>query len=73
LSDTDSMARTAAGSPGLSQDDHAELDRLRAEVAQLRSEKATPAPRRRRGWRAPVAAILIVAGCLLAPLSVLAV
>jgi hypothetical protein len=74
LSDTDSVAGTVAGNPELSQDDHAELVALRAEVAKLRSEKkATPAPRRRRGWRAPVAAMLIVLGCLLAPLSVLAV
>jgi hypothetical protein len=29
--------------------------------------------RRRRGWRAPVAVLLIVAGCVLAPLSVVAV
>jgi hypothetical protein len=29
--------------------------------------------RRRRGWRTPVAALLIVAGCVLAPLSVVAV
>jgi hypothetical protein len=73
LSDTDSVAGTAAGNPELSQDDHAELLALRAEVAKLRSDKAARAPRRRRGWRAPVAAILIVLGCLLAPLSVLAV
>jgi hypothetical protein len=73
LSDTDTELKAAAGNPELSQDDHAELVSLRAEVAELRSEKATRAPRRRRGWRAPVAAILIVVGCLLAPLSVLAV
>jgi hypothetical protein len=73
LSDTDSVAGTGAGNPELSQDDHAELLALRAEVAKLRSDKAARAPRRRRGWRAPVAAILIVLGCLLAPLSVLAV
>jgi hypothetical protein len=30
-------------------------------------------PRRRRGWRTPVAALLIVIGCVLAPLSVVAV
>jgi hypothetical protein len=30
-------------------------------------------PRRRRGWRTPVAALLIVVGCVLAPLSVVAV
>ena len=29
--------------------------------------------RRRRGWRTPVAALLIVVGCVLAPLSVVAV
>src|SRR5205814_4250516 len=31
------------------------------------------AHRRRRGWRTPVAVLLIVAGCVLAPLSVVAV
>jgi hypothetical protein len=73
LSDTESEPRAAAGNPQLSQAEHAELVRLRAEVAELRGEKAVPAPRRRPGWRAPVAATLIVVGCLLAPLSVLAV
>ena len=29
--------------------------------------------RRRRGWRTPVAALLIILGCVLAPLSVVAV
>jgi hypothetical protein len=83
LPDSHSGPKAVAANPELSQDERAELDRLRgesaeldrlrAEVAGLRGEKAAPAPRRRRGWRAPVAAILIVAGCLLAPVSVLAV
>jgi hypothetical protein len=65
---------TASGLAGqLSADERAELDQLRAEVARLRS---APPPARRRahfGWRGPVAALLIVVGCLLAPLSVIAV
>jgi len=52
--------------------ERAELARLRAEVAELREH---PAPRKRAriGWRGPVASLLIVLGCVLAPLSVLAV
>jgi len=56
--------------------ERAELERLRGEVAELHSGPAGPAaPGRRRhlGWRAPVATVLIVLGCLLAPLSVVAV
>jgi len=59
--------------PGLSQDERAELDRLRAEVTQLRDQRAAQVPRRQRGWRAPVATLAIVLGCVLAPVSVLAV
>ena len=68
-----------AGGSELTDDEHAELQRLREEVAQLRSQPGGPAgpaaPGRRRhlGWRAPVATVLIVVGCLLAPLSVFAV
>ena len=68
-----------AGGSELTDDEHAELQRLREEVAQLRSQPGSPAgpaaPGRRRhlGWRAPVATVLIVVGCLLAPLSVFAV
>ncbi len=61
-----------------SEEEHAELLRLRAEVAELRGQQAgqgagqstrpTVAGAR---WRAPVAALLIVLGCVLAPLSVL--
>ena len=39
----------------------------------MRSNQATQTRRRRIGWRAPVAIILIVLGCVLAPISVLAV
>src|SRR5450755_2730016 len=64
---------SAAEGPGLSQDERAELDRLRAEVSELHSNQVTPGRRQHLGWRAPVATVLIVIGCLLAPISVLAV
>lgn len=63
----------------LAADERAELQRLRAEVAELHSQPggpagpAAPGRRRRGGWRAPVAVVLIVLGCVLAPLSVIAV
>lgn len=65
-------------SASITGDERAELERLRTEVAELRSRPATPAPppprrRRRGGWRAPVATALIVLGCILAPVSVIAV
>jgi len=63
--------RTAAGQ-ALSHDERAELERLRAEVTELRGQQARPV-RRRSGWRGPVAALLIIVGCLLAPISVLGV
>lgn len=61
---------------GLSGDERAELERLRTEVAELHSKPAVPpaSPGRRKGtWRAPVAAVLIVLGCILAPLSVIGI
>jgi hypothetical protein len=61
-------ADTAALAPG----ERAELEALRAEVAQLRSRPEQPA-RHRISWRTPVAALLIILGCVLAPVSVLAV
>ena len=57
--------------PGLSSGERAELESLRAEVRELRRPPARP--RRRPGWRGPVATVLIVLGCILAPVSVLAV
>jgi len=78
----DASAKPAAGGTAakdageLTDDERAELAHLRQEVAQLHGGEDHPAaPARRRGgrWRAPVAVVLIVIGCILAPLSVIAV
>lgn len=54
-----------------SAEERAELEALRHEVNELRGQ---PVPKRRRGvWRTPVAILLIVLGCVLAPISVLGV
>jgi hypothetical protein len=73
LSDTGGEPGPVTGDPKLSQAELDELQRLRAQVAELSSQQADPVRRRRVGWRAPVATVLIVIGCLLAPLSVLGV
>ncbi|MGH3120467.1 MAG: hypothetical protein ACRDND_05465 [Streptosporangiaceae bacterium] len=71
----------------LAADERAELERLRAEVALLRSRPVPPGAasggrdggaagtgrRHRPGWRGPVSTLCIVLGCILAPVSVLAV
>jgi hypothetical protein len=61
---------------GLTEDERAELERLRAEVASLRLQARKPAgaaavPGRaaRQRWRTVVATLLIVLGCVLAPLA----
>ena len=61
-----------ANQPALSPDERAELEALRTEVVQMRKQPET-APRHRVSWRSPVAALLIIIGCILAPVSVLAV
>jgi len=73
-------ATEPAPEPDLSQDERAELERqrvelerLRAEVTELHGESSGRGPRHRIGWRAPVSVILIVLGCVLAPISVVAV
>jgi hypothetical protein len=67
---------------GLSDQERAELERLRAEVASLRSQvqqappgaDGRPAVRvGRQRWRTVVAVLLIVVGCVLAPLAGVAV
>jgi hypothetical protein len=78
--------RMPAAAQGASADDRAELVRLRAEVERLRAQVsqqpggdapggATAGAGRKRhiSWRSPVSAVLIVVGCILAPLAVLAV
>jgi hypothetical protein len=58
-------------------EERSELERLRAEVASLRSQvrqagrEAAPGGRQR--WRTIVAVLLIVVGCVLAPLGVVAI
>jgi len=66
------MSPSAQDGDELAASERAELERLRAEVAQLRARPPAQ-PRRRLGWRSPVATLLIVIGCLLAPASVIAV
>ena len=55
----------------LTADERAELERLRQENSTLRARE--PRPRRKIRWRSVVAAVLIVLGCALAPVSLLAV
>jgi len=74
MSDEGGAAAGPAGAPsGLSLDERAELERLRAEVSQLHKERTVQARQSHVGWRSPVALVLILVGCLLAPVSVLAV
>ena len=53
----------------LSPDERAELERLRAETARLRGQGDGPARRQRFSWRTPVSIVLIVLGCILAPVA----
>jgi hypothetical protein len=65
--------------PGLTESERAELSRLRAEIVALRAQgqaAAGPRPPRpggRQRWRTIVASLLIVLGCVLAPLGGVAV
>jgi len=57
----------------LSPDERAELERLRAETAELHSHTDAPKPKRHFSWRTPVSIVLIVLGCILAPVAVIGV
>jgi hypothetical protein len=67
------LAAPEPAAAGSSPDERAELERLRTEVSKLHTDPAAPAHRPHTGWRFPVALVLILVGCLLAPISVLAV
>ncbi len=70
-------ARSEGKGAAAPEDEHAELERLRAEIAGLRGERSQQAGgrrgRRRGRWRAPVSAALITLGCVLAPVAVMGV
>jgi hypothetical protein len=77
---SDSPGSGTTAGPGNEDDEHAELERLRAEVTSLRAQKVERNGARpqaigaRRGrWRAPVSAVAIVLGCVLAPVAVIGV
>jgi hypothetical protein len=67
----------------LSQDERAELERLRAETAELHDHpelhdqgdgedhQGNGKPRRHLSWRTPLSIVLIVLGCILAPVAVI--
>ena len=72
MSETDGGQGQAAVSKGPGSGEHAEGEARRAEAAESRG-RPQEARRHRFSWRTPVAALLIVVGCVLAPVSVLAV
>ena len=60
-------------SPDLTDSDRAELERLRAEVAELEQQVHAPATRNRNGrWRTVVATLLIIFGAFFIPASIMA-
>jgi hypothetical protein len=80
----DPAAVVPAARTPTTQSEQEELERLRAEVSELReraaaapgrpAQRPAPWPAQRGGrWRAPVAALCIILACVLAPVSVLGV
>lgn len=67
------VPKTTEPAAELSQDERAELERLRAEKAEFQRDGAGPPRRRRFSWRTLAAVVLIVLGCVLAPVAVLGV
>ncbi len=73
MSDLGDPPGSTADESTLSVDERAELERLRAEAAQAHAQGTDQVRRRRIGWRAPLATVLIVIGCLLAPVALIGV
>ena len=73
MTETDSNSDGAGQATGLNENERAELERLRTEVTELRGKPPGKPPRRRVSWRTPVSALLIVIGCVLAPVAVVGV
>ena len=73
MTETDSNPDGAGQATGLNKDERAELERLRTEVTDLRGKQSGRPSRRRISWRTPVSALLIVIGCVLAPVAVVGV
>jgi hypothetical protein len=72
MSDAGQAVGPVVKGSGLSQDERAELERLRAQGSGSQTGPAA-AEGRHIGWRAPLAMIVIVVGCLLAPVAVVGV
>ncbi|TVZ04867.1 hypothetical protein EAS64_09500 [Trebonia kvetii] len=73
LAEAETLSGEASGGEA-TKEEREELQRLRAELETLRGRHAAvPAVKRHGRWRAPVASLLIVLGCILAPLAVVGV
>jgi hypothetical protein len=73
VSDIGGESASAAANHELSADERAELERLRAVTAELDSQGTGKARRRHMSWRTPVSLVLIIIGCILAPVAVIGV
>ena len=73
MSDIGGESASAAANQELSADERAELERLRAVTAELESQGTGKARRRHMSWRTPVSLVLIIIGCILAPVAVIGV
>ena len=66
MTQLESPAVEPSAGPPLTADERAELLRLRREVETIRTERP---PRRKLRWRSLLATVLIVLGCVLAPVA----
>ena len=73
MSDVGGESASAAANQELSPDERAELERLRAVTAELESKGTGKVRRRRMSWRTPVSLVLIILGCIVAPIAVIGV